>query len=160
MCDKTAVSQERMRLFYPTRLIWLAFESFFPFSTFGLSFTLLMPRFFAFPLISFFGFLIFPSSLYSFGIAYFAPSIIVGAISDFLRQKIKVNHPVFLHFLFLFSGSPLQFAFVTSVQNHPPRVSNPPRHSGLSDRNGLSLPPTCFFVRQLADSNDGTVGSS
>lgn len=53
MCNKTAVSQERMRLFYPTRLIWLAFESFFPFSSFGLSFALLMPRFFAFFLISF-----------------------------------------------------------------------------------------------------------
>ncbi|OJZ89874.1 hypothetical protein ASPFODRAFT_43182 [Aspergillus luchuensis CBS 106.47] len=119
-----------------------------------------MPRFFCFSSHFFFLIFIFPTSLYSFGIAYIAPSIIVGAISDFLRQKIKVNHPVFLHSLFLFSGSPLQFTFVTSVQNHPPRVSNPPRHSGLSDRNGLSLPPTYFLVRQLADSNDGTVGSS
>lgn len=57
MCDKTAVSQERMRLFLPlVSSSWLL-SLFFPFSTFGLSFTLLMPRFFAFPLISFFDFL-------------------------------------------------------------------------------------------------------
>lgn len=147
MCNKTAVSQERMRLFYPTRLIWLAFESFFPFSSFGLSFALLMPRFFAFFLISFsfFFFFFLPSSRTLSGLLSPPLPSLLGRsqISSARRSRLITLFSCIFFFSF-FSGSPLHSAFVTSVQNHPPRVSNPPRHSGLSDRIGHSLPQLAF----------------